>query len=48
MSISKEDKKELVKYWLEKSEESIASAKSEIREGRLSFAAGPRQSHNRC
>jgi len=38
MSISNEDKQELVKYWLEKSEESIESAKSEKKEGRLSFA----------
>ena len=38
MSISNKEKKQLIKYWLEKSEESIASAKSEISYGRLSFA----------
>lgn len=38
MSISNAEKEELVNYWLEKSEESIASAKSEIEHDRLSFA----------
>ncbi len=38
MSISKEHRDELVNYWLEKAEESIQSASSEIGNDRLSFA----------
>ena len=38
MSISNEHKEELVNYWLEKAEESIQSACSEIENHRLSFA----------
>lgn len=38
MSISKQDREELVNYWLEKAEESIQSASSEIDNDRLSFA----------
>lgn len=38
MSISKEHRYELVNYWLEKAEESIQSASSEIENDRLSFA----------
>lgn len=37
MTISKNDRKELVNYWLEKADESFESAKSELNNYRLSF-----------